>query len=60
MKVYKKTAHVVAPISDAKGFEEAVRETMGTFQREGLQVEIQYQQSIAGYSAFVLGYEEKG
>lgn len=59
MKVYKRSECVRNEASYRKAFSENVLIEINKIQSEGLEVEIQYQQSDKYLSALILGYEVK-
>jgi hypothetical protein len=56
MKEYKKIAHISIPSENISEFSDLVGKRMDEYQSLGLQVEVQYQQSMGQYSAMILGY----
>ena len=58
MKHYVKVGHISN--QDTNRFHNELADLISSYQNIGLQVEVQYQQGPVGFSALVLGYQEKG
>ncbi|MDF2563706.1 MAG: hypothetical protein K0Q53_101 [Massilibacillus sp.] len=54
----KKTMFAASPLGKEKDFCEAIAKDIDEIKNAGLEVEIHYQASTAGYSAIILGKEK--
>lgn len=58
MKKYEAVSHILIPNDrlEEYPFHEAVSKRIDEYQNNGLEVEVQYQHSLNGVSALILGY----
>lgn len=60
MKKYERVAHISIGKEKSSEFTDMIAARIDEYQIDGLEVEVQYQCSILGYSAIILGYKEDG